>query len=69
MDLKNHVWEHGHNNRSYRVAEGHRMDCVECIYLYYRDIGGGINFHEAKALAQEIKAHPPTDIGIKVERK
>ena len=54
-DFNHHIWEHGHNNKSFRVAGGYKMDCAECVYLYYRDIGDGISFHEAKQIAEEAK--------------
>ena len=54
-DFSHHIWEHGHNHLSFRVVGGHKMDCAECVYLYYRDIVGGMSFHEARQLAEEAR--------------
>ena len=51
-DFNRHVWEHGHDNKSFRMAGGMKMDCAECVYLYYRDFGKQlITFHDAKLIA------------------
>jgi|ERR1700690_270441 len=46
---------HGHNGNSYMVAGGNKMDCAECAYLYYSDIGQSISWERALELAGRNK--------------